>query len=141
MADITPGIYRLKADTPAVHPDKRIRNDWRAAPMKAGTLFAVRDDGEVYFDDTDEISPTILRVSKLLGYAHLSVPLQRCPREFLDNLERERSYNATEYLSFIEQENSASRILDLLMAKGLLTTQGIDGLLKEIDELDKETDL
>lgn len=42
MSDLLePGTYRLTRDLPALEPDKRKTRDWRAQPMKAGTLFYV----------------------------------------------------------------------------------------------------
>lgn len=138
MPDIYTGVYRLTVDMPAIHPDKRVRGDWRAAPMKAGTLFAVRDEAYDYADP--ETSPRALYIAKLGHWAHQRVLLTRAGASFLENLVHVDGYTASQYLAYLDRTSEAPRILDLLMEKGLLTPHGIDGLLAEIDEKDKETD-
>lgn len=126
---IAPGIYRLTADMPALFPDKRFRGDWRAAPMKAGTLFAVRDEPKDCFNLE---APKLLYVSQLHSWGHRRVLLSRVSETFLENLESVEVVAVSEYLAFVERVEAAPLILDLLQEKGLLTTAGVHRLLQEL---------
>lgn len=127
--DLEPGIYRLTEDCPAHAPDKRKRDDWRAAPMQAGMLFAIRN-WRGYVD-----------IAKLHSYSHESIRLDEAL--FLGKLVRVTEPTARQYLLFRHGRGSypgaAVAILDRLMADGLLTIKAIDRMLAE-DDAEAEAD-
>lgn len=135
--DLNPGIYRLMKDLPAIAPDKRQRHDWRAAPMRAGTLFAVRDERYL----RDAYTP-LLVLTELHGYAHLCVSLSSdlaAVPALIANLKPVTKPTATEYLAFLGQATAAGDLLDMLLERGLLTTCGIDWLLAERDVMHQKS--
>lgn len=131
---LAPGVYRLTVDLPALFRDKRIKRDWRYAPIPAGTLFAVREVPDPRSDD----APPLLVVSQLHGRAHQRVSATSIQAEpLVAHIERNVDVLPSERLAYLGLTRAAPAILDRLASKGLLTIRGVHKLLVEIDE--KET--
>lgn len=124
---MTPGVYRLTKDLPAIDPDKRVRHGWRCMPMKEGTLFAVRRN--ISIDDA-------LDLAELYGYSHQMFPLRHSKvQSMLEYLEPVQELTPRQYLALEEYgDYSALRALDLLHAAGKITLEDIKSVLRVVRE-------
>ena len=75
-APIEPGTYRLTKDIDATYPDKRKRHDWRARPVRAGTLIVI--ERLVY----PESAQAVVRAYPLGEYSHRGVSSKEAPELF-----------------------------------------------------------
>lgn len=121
-----PGIYHLIQDLPAPYPDKRVRHDWRNAPLRAGMLFAIRE-----YDAEENIK--IYDLSLLDGYSHQSIFLTKeAAQKIVQHLRPRESYSPEEYMQFKGCASEAMTILNQMREDGVFT---MAQLKQYVDEL------
>lgn len=126
---MTPGIYRLNHDLPAPRPDRRQRHDWRAAPVKAGTLFAVRVSPRFREDP-------VLEIARLGGYTHHYITDEEADSApFVAHLELVPPHETlpSMLLQFASSADIGDQILDILYQEGRITLEDVRMALRRWD--------
>ena len=122
--ELTPGIYATSCNVPAPRPDKRVKYDWRAAPIAAGAKFRVTD--------AFWIRHGLLSIASLYGYSTNSILAHdEDARALLASFIRVENLTASEMLALDHNEALASPLLDILVASGRLTLAEVSALAKQ----------
>lgn len=138
---LTPGVYRLTKDLPAVTPDTRLKGDWRAAPVKAGTLFAIREEAVELGVVGVDPPVRVLTLSALSTYAHQEINLKsRMYTAWIlaatAGLERVEQPTATQWCMYARDIAYARPMLDKLCAKHGIGPEELEAMCAEIDAED-----
>ncbi len=121
-----PGTYRLTADVPAIYPDRRKHHDWRAAPVKAGTLVIV---SEWY------ALPGLICAYPSGAYSHHRVSAKEAPHFFAALSPEPIEETPSQWLAREHGGMQTARyILDRLVEAGLVTLEQIQQAADDLEE-------
>lgn len=126
--DLQPGVYRTTRDVPAIAPDKRVKHDWRALPIKAGTLFLAK---EWRYRASE---PPCLELVRYGAYGYMRV-ISNDPKAaaLVASLERIGNPTVTQHLRFRDNETYQGALLNRICAEHGVSLADIDAMCAEID--------
>lgn len=131
---LAPGTYRLQVDLPPLRSDKRRSSDWRYLPMLAGQLFFYTECVWTPNDDKPEVQiadQCIYPINKS-GVTAVKPNETSATRQLEEALVRVEE-TATLYLTREHGGQTAMRVLDVLITKGLISLDEIMDIAQRIE--------
>jgi hypothetical protein len=117
---------------PVHRQDRRVKTDWRCAPVKAGTLFVIRT---FELDGNDGAVIPAYAASPLDAYSHHSIAVTRLNRDVLfASLERVENPTPMQHLMYLEHERKTGELLDRLCVRWGVSNADLTAMCLEIEE-------